>query len=202
MELSKYELLSKSLSRISYLNADLIKHEPNEFIDNKVENIDLYFDKYKEIEDSIFLVDSVRDIKGIIGNSIAFCRKYADYKVIIVIDYLQYINGDSLNDKQNVDSITKQLKTLCSEFNVSVIAISSLSRDGAKKNDISSFKESGLIEYTADYGIILKIKEKTKGLAFDEEDNIITLEFLKNRFGSKGSFDLKYYGNYATFIEN
>ena len=200
LELSKYELLAKSLSRLSYLNNELTSHTPNEFLGNSVAEIDNYFSKYEEIQDNIFLVDNVRDIKGIMANSIAFCKKYADSNILIVVDYIQYVDGDTNNDKQNVDTIIKQLKNLASQYNVAIIGISSFSRGG--KNDINSFKESGLIEYTADYGIILKEKEKTKGLAFDDEDNMITLAFVKNRFGGKNEFDLKYHGNFATFIQN
>ena len=202
LELSKYELLSKTLSRISYLDNELSNHTPNEFIGNEVEDIDNYFNKYEEIQDNIFLVDNVKDIGGIIGNTIAFCKKYANDKVVVVIDYLQYIKCESNNDKQNIDNITRELKNITSKYNVSIIAISSLSRDGGKRNDLTSFKESGSIEYTADYVIILKKKVVEKGLAFDNEDNIITLEFLKHRFGNKDSFDMKYFGNFATFIEN
>lgn len=202
LELSKYELLSKTLSRISYLDNELTNHTPNEFISNGVEDIDIYFNKYEEIQDNIFLIDNVKDIGGIIGNTIAFCKKYANDKVVVVIDYLQYIKCDGNSDKQNIDNITRELKNITSKYNVSIIAISSLSRDGGKRNDLTSFKESGSIEYTADYVIILKKKVIEKGLAFDNEDNIITLEFLKHRFGSKDSFDMKYFGNFATFIQN
>ena len=202
LELSKYELLSKTLSRISYLDSELTNHSPNEFISNGVEDIDNYFNKYEEIQNNIFLIDNVKDIGGIIGNTIAFCKKYANDKVVVVIDYLQYIKCEGNSDKQNIDNITRELKNITSKYNVSIIAISSLSRDGGKRNDLTSFKESGSIEYTADYVIILKKKIVEKGLAFDNEDNIITLEFLKHRFGSKDSFDMKYFGNFATFIQN
>ena len=81
-------------------------------------------------------------------------------------------------------------------------AISSINRTSYKNNTIGSFKESGSIEYTADYLISLEEKETSNNLAFNTDDNIITLTFLKNRFGTKDSIDLTYYGNYATFIEN
>ena len=86
--------------------------------------------------------------------------------------------------------------------NASIIAISSINRTSYKNNTIGSFKESGSIEYTADYLISLEEKETSNNLAFNTDDNIITLTFLKNRFGTKDSIDLTYYGNYATFIEN
>lgn len=203
LELNKYELLSKSLIRISYLNKDLTNYTPNEFMSNSVEDIDNYFSKYDEISNNIFIVDNARDIRSIIGNSITFIKRYSNDKVIIVIDYLQFINcGSSGNDKQNVDNITKQLKTLSGDYGISIIAISSINRTSYKNNTIGSFKESGSIEYTADYLISLEEKETKQTLAFNDDDNIITLSFLKNRFGSKDSIDLKYHGNYATFIEN
>ena len=72
----------------------------------------------------------MKDIGGIIGNTIAFCKKYANDKVVVVIDYLQYIKCEGNSDKQNIDNITRELKNITTKYNVSIIAISSLSRDG------------------------------------------------------------------------
>ena len=203
LELSKYELLSKSLSRLSYLDNDLTPHTPNEFMNNKVTDIENYFNKYEPIQDNLFLVDNVRDIKGILNNSLAFIKSHSNDKVVIIIDYLQYISCNSSgNDKQNIDNITRQLKAFSTDYSASIIAISSINRTSYKNNTIGSFKESGSIEYTADYLISLEEKETSNNLAFNTDDNIITLTFLKNRFGTKDSIDLTYYGNYATFIEN
>ena len=206
LELNKFELLTKSLSRLSYFDNELTTHTPNSFVKNEVENIDTYFDKYEEYGNNIFLIDSIRDLGGIIANIKHFCKNHPNDKVVVIVDYIQYIDYNILNDKQKVDVIIKALKTLSSNMNIPIIAISSLSRDGSKKNDISSFKESGSIEYTADYGIILTEKEQTTNrLAFDTDDDrskTITLTFLKNRFNFDDfSFDMKYYGQYATFIE-
>lgn len=206
LELNRYELLTKSLSRLSYFDNELTTYTPNAFMKNEVENIDTYFDKYEEFGNNIFLIDCVRDLDGIIANIKKFCSEFSNDKVIVVVDYAQYIDLNLMNDKQKVDVIIKALKTLSSNLNIPIIAISSLSRDGSKKNDISSFKESGSIEYTADYVIILTEKEQTtNGLAFntnDDRNKTITLTFLKNRFNFDDvSFDMKYYGQYATFIE-
>lgn len=202
LELRDIELMAKSLSRISYLNEDLTSHTPNEFIGRKVENIEDYFNKYDEIIDNIFLVDTESNITSIVNNSKAFCRKYADDNIIIVIDYLQFINPDNNgNDKQNIDYIIRELKKLSRDYGVSIIAISSINRTSYKNNTIGSFKESGSIEYTADYLLALNQKEEKETLSFGSNDNIITLSFLKNRYGLKPDIDYKYYGQYATFIE-
>lgn len=201
LELNKYELLSKTLSRISYQNDNLESHTPNEFIGNKVNNIESYFAEYEIIRDKVFLVDRIKDKNAIIDIVKTFRKKYADDNLVVVIDYLQYIKCDSNSDKQNIDNLTRDLKTMANENNLSIIAISSLSRSGSKNIDITSFKESGSIEYTADYLIVLKPKT-TKDLAFETEGTTIIVEFLKNRFGEKKQFELSYIGNYATFVEN
>lgn len=201
LELNKYELVSKTLSRLSYLDNELTSHTPNEFIGNNVEDIDNYFSKYEAIENNLILIDDTRSIRGILNLIDNYCSDNEQDKIVVIIDYIQFINCGSSNDKQNIDIITRELKALANRYNISIIGISSLSREGAKRNDTTSFKESGSIEYTADYLIIMYDKEQTKTLSFGEDNNNITLEFLKNRFGCKGQFNLKYYGNYATFIE-
>ena len=110
-------------------------------------------------------------------------NNFENDKVVVIIDYIQFIDCNGNNDKQNVDIITRELKALANNYNIPIVAISSLSREGAKRNNISSFKESGSIEYTADYLIIMYQKENNRGLAFTDDTDTITLEFLKNRFG-------------------
>ncbi len=202
LELSKYELLAKSLSRISYFEEELTSHTPNEFISNGVEDLDTYFAKYEVIDNNIHLIDDTKSLNYILKDINDFCEENTNDKIVVIIDYLQYIRcGNIGNDKQAIDIITRELKTLANRFNIPIIAISSLSRDGAKRNDTTSFKESGSIEYTADYLLIMYQKEQTRTLTFGNANDTLTLEFLKNRFGCKGQLDLKYYGNYATFIE-
>jgi len=202
LEMTKYELISKSLSRLSYLDKDLINHSPNDFITNKVEDLETYYNKYEPIGNNLLVFDNIKSIEKISNTIRALCEDFINEKVVVIIDYLQFINcHNGGNDKQNIDIITKELKTLANKYNIPIVAISSLSRDGAKRNDISSFKESGIIEYTADYLIIMYQIDNNRGLAFTDEIDTITLEFLKNRFGVKGQFNLKYIGNYATFKE-
>ena len=201
LELTKYELVSKSLSRLSYLDDNLTNHTPNDFISNSVDDLDTYYSHYEPIGNNVYIVDNIRNIMKISKTIYDFCNEFENDKVVVIIDYIQFINCNGNNDKQNVDIITRELKALANNHNIPIVVISSLSREGAKRNDISSFKESGSIEYTADYLIIMYQKENNRGLAFTDDTDTITLEFLKNRFGVKGQFDLKYIGNYATFKE-
>jgi replicative DNA helicase len=82
---------------------------------------------------------------------------------MIVIDYLQLMSGDTSkgNREQEISTISRELKNLAQELDVPVIALSQLSREGAKNVSWevapppSALRESGAIEQDADVIIML-----------------------------------------------
>jgi replicative DNA helicase len=77
---------------------------------------------------------------------------------LVVIDYLQLLQGS--NDKRNenrvqeISEITRQLKALAKELDISVLALSQLSRAVETRDDkrpqLADLRESGSIEQDAD----------------------------------------------------
>src|SRR3954453_13538201 len=81
---------------------------------------------------------------------------------MIVIDYIQLLQGSgkkSDNRVQEVTEITTSLKALAKELNVPVTALSQLSRQGENRDDkrpqLSDLRESGSIEQDADVVIFV-----------------------------------------------
>lgn len=81
---------------------------------------------------------------------------------MIVIDYLQLMNGESKgNREQEISAISRELKNLAQELDIPIIALSQLSREGVKGvtwevgPPPSALRESGAIEQDADVIIML-----------------------------------------------
>jgi replicative DNA helicase len=80
---------------------------------------------------------------------------------LLIIDYLQLIQGDDKNETrvQEISKITRALKTLARELNVPILALSQLSRAVEARPShipqLSDLRESGSIEQDADVVIFI-----------------------------------------------
>lgn len=146
-------------------------------------------------------------------------------KPVVLIDYLQILApyNDRATDKQNTDKAVIELKRLSRDFEIPVICISSFNRDNyTAPVSMASFKESGAVEYSVDVLIGLQYKGmeyqdgekenernrrirelKKQVIALGEENKPIEIDIkvLKNRFGSKGISDIKFYPMFNYFTE-
>lgn len=228
LEQSKFELMSKSISRETFifckqhnLNINVAKsnlsildgHRWKNYtqLENKVLNS--AFNKYKNYSQNIFIHEgigniSVSKIKDTIKKHISFTE---NKNLVVFIDYLQILSAPSgferFTDKQIVDHNVTALKQLSRDFDIPIVVVSSLNRQNYfEEINMTSFKESGAIEYSSDVLIGLQLKGTGKN-SFDlisaKEKNPREIEFciLKYRNGkvsSKGA-ELKYYPEFNYF---
>lgn len=207
LEMNSYDLISRSLSRLSFLDKDSQNYTYDDFMyhSDNIPNFDNIISNYEQTFNNIEFRDNLYSMRAIEGNIFEFRNDYPDDKIVVIIDYLQYvICGTNTNDKQAIDFIVKKLKELSKRLDITIIAISSINRANYKNDiDIDSFKESGSIEYISD--ILIGLELTNSGCDKQQElkriPRKITLNILKNRYGALGKVNFEFYTPYYTFIE-
>ncbi len=133
-------------------------------------------------------------------------RFKADYAVeLVIIDYLQLISGRARmeNRQQEMSDITRSLKGLARELDITILALSQLSRapeqrTGKDKRPImSDLRESGAIEQDADVILFLFRREIYTGS--DDDKGKAELIIAKQRNGPTGTIHLTFEAAYTKF---
>lgn len=207
LEMSLFDLMSKSLSRLSFVNDDLTNYTYDDLLSNNEEiDYNTIFERYAPIGNNLYIIDNIYDMRNIERCIAEFRENTPTSNIVVVIDYLQYIScGNNANDKQAIDLITKRLKELSKQLNLVIVAISSLNRANYSGNiTMESFKESGSIEYTSDILIGLEYTNNNgsdRDMEARKNPRRITLNILKNRYGALGKINFDFNTTYSTFTE-
>lgn len=122
---------------------------------------------------------------------------------LLIIDYLQLLPSDRKRDSkvQEVSDVSRQLKMLAKELNITVIALAQLSRALEARQDkrpvLSDLKESGAIEQDADMVMFLYREGYYKP---EEKDNGKTeLIIAKHRNGETKTIKLYFFNKFCLF---
>ena len=143
---------------------------------------------------------SVMDIR-------AKCRRLAMEQKelgLIVIDYLQLMEGSGNGDDRNqqISGISRGLKGLARELSVPVIALSQLSRAVEQRTDkkpmLSDLRESGAIEQDADI-VMFIYRDEYYNKEDTENRGKAEVIIAKHRNGPVGTIDLLFQGNITKF---
>lgn len=201
--------LSNAKSSLNILNGSRYSGYSNE--ERYV--IETAFKAYESYSGHLFIYEgigniSVEEIREKVKDHIAFT---GNKNPVVFIDYLQILKspeGDEhATDKQQTDHNITLLKQLSRDFDIPVIAVSSLNRQNySEKINMAAFKESGAIEYGSDVLIGLQLKgagEKDFDINAAKAKDPREVEFLviKNRNGriSGEGVGLNYYPAFNCF---
>ncbi len=226
LEQSKFEMVSKSLARITAQTDRQTAKTSLEIRAGEITPAVIAADNtYRET-----IGDRVSIIGGNFGMTAAdIINRTAQYikvrkvKPIVIIDYLQILAGAEKRQagRELIDENVTQIRQYCGNNQLTFIVISSVNRSNYMVPfDYESLKESGGIEATADvvWGLQLAvisendlfakdkhIKEKREAIkeAKTATPRRLELVCLKNRYG-RGTYEIqfKYFAKYDLFIED
>ena len=177
MEMSRNELVAKSISRLTKVFSDSIssysEHDAKTsygILDK--ERRDAYNEReqklvseatdqyYSTIAKNMYIVEGVGNVDAETIASLAkelrtqlSGKGYDNPAPVVFIDYLQILApiDPKANDKQATDTNVVELKRLSRDMDVPVFAISSFNRENYNTSvSMTAFKESGAIEYGSD----------------------------------------------------
>jgi replicative DNA helicase len=121
---------------------------------------------------------------------------------VLFIDYLQLLSGDRQGGRvEEVSSISRNLKGIARELNISVVCLSQLSRSCEQRDNkrprLSDLRDSGAIEQDADLVAFIYRDEVYNGKT--KEPGIAEIEIAKQRNGPTGMFKLRWYARTMKF---
>lgn len=210
LEMSKAEIITKSLSRLTYIRS-LEKYGSAQYAKdtrtimlgatkfNETE-IGLFNDCLKEYErehaSRMYIIEGddgeagEMTIDGLYKRAQDHIEK-TGHTPVIVVDYLQILPPakDKMSDTEAVRYNVKKLKDISRDLDTPVIVISSFNRANYKTvGDMESFKQSGGIEYSADLLFTMEFNGVgTEGFNLKEakckNPREVLLKPLKNRNG-------------------
>ena len=223
LEQSRLEMVTKSLSRltaltiqpdgstqietrnaVSSINIRRGKINGKEFTAAQRENVERAEKEYQKFSENIVIVElgfdaTVSDVIEIVSGYV----KHLGLRPIVIIDYLQILQpyGERQGSRDATETVIRALKRLQVDNSLVMFVISSFNRANySTRVDYGSFKETGLVEYSADalFGMQptvmatdnLFTQEKADKAqravidkALDENPRKVMLKSLKNRYG-------------------
>lgn len=166
-EMSRADLIARSISRETVLTGNdrfsyFTQREVQagykfcEYSEGRLDNLDNAYKAYQEYAGRITIYENKGDNMkpSRIRQKIERYCTLTGSRPLILIDYLQILTPE--DNRQDIrfciDDTIRALKGISTEFSLPIIVISSLNRDNyTTPLNLAAFKESGNIEYSADY---------------------------------------------------
>jgi replicative DNA helicase len=204
-EMSKKQLLKRLAGLTGKIDSLKMKNPKREFHEEDWQNFSDAIGKMTNINLHIF-DRACMDVAYIWSKVRKIRREYGGEKrILVVIDYLQLIEGDQKSRQfrqAEISEISRRLKMMARELNVVVIALSQLSRGVESRQDkrpiLSDLRESGQIEQDADL-IAFLYRDDYYSKDSPEKDKLEVI-LAKHRNGPTGTVELGFHKSYGKFV--
>ncbi len=191
-EMPPKQLGSRIVASVSGVN---LRHRKEQYSHDDLDKLMISSSQIKQGE--FYIVNAAgyntMDIKSTIRRIIQESSKELG---CIVIDYVQIMSAINpskhLNRATEIGEISRELKLMALEFNVTIILLSQLNRDVESRSDkrplMSDLRESGALEQDAD--IILLLYRDDYYYEDSKDRGIAEVNVAKNRSGETGTIRL------------
>ena len=180
-EMGQNELITRLISKKARINSMLFVNIFRLSPENKQKSRKCYMDMIKRYDLRIFTSEysKLNDIKSAIKKN-----KDRNNNYVAFIDYagLITVNDSRKNERQVMNEVTRELKKLTTDYNITIILLSQLSRAVENREDkrpvLSDLKDSGSLEQDANAVLLLS--------ADKNDERKICCDVAKNREGMTG----------------
>ena len=199
LEMSKEQLTNRLFAMTAHVDAQKIR--TGSLTDEEWEAL---VESATNIGESRLIIDDTPAIT--VQEMRSKCRKYKmEYGLkMIIIDYLQLMNGDgkrSDTKQQEIADISRALKALARELQIPIVALSQLSRAVESRPNhrpmLSDLRESGAIEQDAD--VVMFIYRDDYYNPGSEKKGIAEIIIAKQRNGPIGTVELSWQPSLTRF---
>lgn len=204
LEMAKKELLKRMAATIGNINAQSMKSAGVSFTPDDWHKLTMAMGVIANSDIKIYDKAGI-DVNYIWAKTRKLKRKHPGRRIMILIDYLQLIEGNKKhggNRQAEIGEISRTLKIMARKLDVVVIALSQLSRGVEQRQDkrpmMSDLRESGQIEQDAD--IIQFLYRDDYYDKESENKNIIEIIIAKHRDGPVGNVQLAFIKEYGKFV--
>ena len=241
LEMSRSELMAKTISRESFMSdlaAGISKTNAQttrgilraSFMGRREQEglVRHVLEEYSEWGGNLTIIEGLESVStSTVERYVQEYMKRHDTPPVVVIDYLQMLDPalgmENATDKRIIDKNVKSLKILSRDYQMPVICISSFNRENyTLPVSMSSFKESGAIEYSSDVLIglqyagvdyqegegrearsnrIAALIERTRMAISQGKAGNIEAKILKNRNGRIGKVRMQFNARFNYFKE-
>ncbi len=205
LEMSKQQLLKRMLTAMGDVASSKLRHPKKRFTMQDWKNATDVCAQLSELPLTIY-DHGVVTPQIISAHARKLRRKYPDKPLLLFIDYLQLLTGDTRNPAnrfQEMSEVSRKLKQIARDQNVCIVALSQLSRGVDARNDkrpiLSDLRETGQIEQDADV-ILLMYREEYYDKDTNKKD-VTEINVAKHRNGPIGKVNLRFLKEYGRFEE-
>ena len=210
LEMSRWELLAKSLCRIAAPEMPL---SARGLLQGEIprQQLESLLEAYNQRCGSRIFISAEHSAltPAMLVEKVHQHQRQRGQAPVVVVDYLQILapSDPRSSDKQNIDRAVVALKALSRDLEIPVLVASSFNRDSYSRTaSMEAFKESGAVEYAADVLLALQMsamEEKDFDMNREKaaDPRKVDLVLLKNRNGVPyGKVPLLYYGAANRFV--